>query len=249
MTRTFIYGSCVSRDTFQRLPQDRFTLLHYVARQSLISAFAPPMEDPPPHFETSSPFQRRMLLGDWESNLPVLVKEQAEHIDLFLWDLCDERLGLRQLRPPASGGVPHVATRSVDSLHAGFDSNLQGFPVIRFGSSRHKVRFTRALRRFNKEMRALHLDGKVLVLAPAWARYLANGEESPTSFGLSAGRANRMYDEYYAILREETAFPIIHMPPREAVGDAHHPWGPAPFHYTEKVYRRLAAEISRFTGG
>ena len=36
----FIYGSCVSRDTFEFLRPLGYGLVDYVARQSLISAFS-----------------------------------------------------------------------------------------------------------------------------------------------------------------------------------------------------------------
>jgi hypothetical protein len=42
--RVLVVGSCVSRDTFEFLRPDCFTLQGYVARQSLISAFGPPAD-------------------------------------------------------------------------------------------------------------------------------------------------------------------------------------------------------------
>ena len=48
-TRVFIYGSCVSRDTFEYLDPDQFEIVQYVARQSALSAYTRPVTlvDPP----------------------------------------------------------------------------------------------------------------------------------------------------------------------------------------------------------
>jgi hypothetical protein len=41
MANIFIYGGCVSRDTFE-LMKEKHSLVHYVSRQSLISAASSP---------------------------------------------------------------------------------------------------------------------------------------------------------------------------------------------------------------
>lgn len=243
MTRTFIYGSCVSRDTFERLPRDRFELVQYVARQSLISATAPAPHVPPPAFETSSAFQRRMLLGDWESSLLPSLESHAGSVDLLLWDLCDERLGLRQIEPAVPAGTPAVVTRSVDSIRAGVDARLEPAPQIAFGSRRHRLMFLHSLRAFLDALSELDLLEKTLVLAPAWANRTAAGLATPSSFGLPADRANRLYADYYSAIEKTTRLPILRVPPRDARADPDHPWGVAPFHYTEDVYTRLASQI------
>jgi len=188
-----------------------------------------------------------MLLGDWESNLLPLLQERTNDIDVIVWDLCDERLGLRQLSPPAGSRISSLATRSVDSLSSGFDTALGNCPIIPFGSSRHKTRFQRALGEFRKSLETLGLADKLLILAPPWARYSHDGTDAPTSFGLSAGRANRIYDTYYAAITETLDAPLVTIPEKEVFCDPTHQWGPAPFHYTEKIYRRLASKIVSLT--
>ncbi|MFK5690565.1 DUF6270 domain-containing protein [Ornithinimicrobium sp. LYQ92] len=245
MIRTFIYGSCVSRDTFERLPSHEFELLQYVARQSLVSATAPPTSRPTPHIETSSDFQRKMLEGDWHGSLLPLLREHADSIDLLLWDLCDERLGLRRLELAAPPRRYAVATRSVDGMRAGVDEQLQSAPLIPFGSRKHRLLFLRSLWTFADELRTLGLLSKTLILAPAWATHTATGASTPSSFGLTPIRANRLYDDYYATVRYVTGATVVSLPPAHVMADEDHPWGVAPFHYTEPVYERLTEEILR----
>lgn len=239
MLRTFIYGSCVSRDTFERLPSDRFELLQYVARQSLVSATAPPTSRPLPHIETTSAFQRRMLEGDWNGSLLSQLREHAESIDLLLWDLCDERLGLRQLEYVGPAHRHAMATRSVDGIRAGVDDQLQHAPLIPFGSRRHRLLFLKALRDFAGQLGQLDLLPKTLLLAPAWATHTVTGAPTPSSFGLQPARANRLFDDYHSAVKHVTGAAVVTLPVNEVVADAEHPWGVAPFHYTEDVYIRM----------
>ncbi|WP_299520989.1 DUF6270 domain-containing protein [uncultured Serinicoccus sp.] len=248
MIRTFIYGSCVSRDTFERLPTDGFELLQYVARQSLISATAPPSSRLAPDIDTSSAFQRRMLEGDWNGSLLPLLREHADSIDLLLWDLCDERLGLRRLDLAAPPRRYAMATRSVDGIRAGVDEQLQDSPLVPFGSRKHRVLFLRALWAFADELRALGLLDKTLVVAPAWAIHTSTGAPTPSSFGLTPTRANRLYDDYYAAVRYVTNATLVTLPPGQVAADEDHLWGVAPFHYTESVYERLTEAILRQAG-
>src|SRR5690606_3435896 len=99
----------VSRDTFELLDTSRYSLLAYVARQSLISALGPATPLAVPLAELS-PFQRRMVEGDIGSDLRSRLAAAARNTDLLLWDLTDERLGI--YRMPDGGFV----TRTPDVI-------------------------------------------------------------------------------------------------------------------------------------
>ncbi|WP_299449777.1 DUF6270 domain-containing protein [uncultured Serinicoccus sp.] len=239
--RTFIYGSCVSRDTFERLPEG-FELVSYVARQSLISAFTPPSARGVPAIDTDSEFQRRMIVGDWESSLPAQLRQHADGIDLLLWDLCDERVGLRRLERVGARPTAHAwGTRSVDSIRAGVDAQLDSSRLVAFASARHRVLFLHALRRFRALLDELGLRERTLLLAPAWATRTSDGESVPTSFGLDPDRANRLFRDYHRTATRVTDVAAAHV--GEVAADAGHPWGVAPFHYTESVYCSLAGQV------
>ena len=241
MIRTFIYGSCVSRDTFEFLRQHGFELSAYVARQSLLSAYSRVDEERLPRFETSSSFQRRMIEGDWTSSLPRALARLRGRVDLVLWDLCDERLGVRRL---ASG---HYVTRSVDTIATGLDAQLheQGAELVTFGSPQHRRHFTARLRRFRQRLDELELLDRTLVLAPAWASRCGDGTPTPSSFGLSAKDANPLFADYHQEVEEIVGTPILRVGEDLVEAAAHHRWGKAPFHYSDDVYIRLADEISR----
>ena len=139
MIRTFIYGSCVSRDTFEYVDKERFSLLRYVARSSLISAFSPPAPLPIPTDHGLSAFQLRQVCTDSSSRLLPTLRELADRIDLLLWDLVDERLGVYT---DAEG---HVVTDSIELRTVGDHVLLDAYQHIPFGTDEHLALFRAAL--------------------------------------------------------------------------------------------------------
>lgn len=237
MTRTFIYGSCVSRDTFEFLIPGGYELLGYIARQSLISAATPPSSVPLPEVEVSSAFQQRMLIGDWESNLLPTLTAYAEWTDLLLWDLCDERLGIRRWE---AGTV----TRSVDSISVGLDEELaQTTQLIRLGDPMHLASYTEALRVFHDLLSQVGLLDRTVLVAPPWASMTQDGAPTPPSYGLPPDEANAFFKRYEAAAREILGVPVVSIPAETARADSDHRWGIAPFHYSKDVYRTLAGDI------
>lgn len=241
MIRTFIYGSCVSRDTFDFLEPHGYTLTTYVARQSLLSAYSR-IDAQLPEVRTSSPFQLRMIEGDWTSSLPRSLARVRGRVDLILWDLCDERLGVRRL----TNG--HVVTRSVDTITSGLDAQLeaQGAEIKSFGSEWHRRHFSTRLAHFRQRLTDYGMLDRTIVLAPAWASYKDDGTPTPPSFGLAATDANLAFDWYYEAVTKTVGVPVLRMEQHEVVAARVHRWGAAPFHYTTSVYERMVARIRDF---
>lgn len=241
MIRTFIYGSCVSRDTFEYLRPQGYALTTYVARQSLLSAYSRLDEKDLPPIRTTSAFQHRMIEGDWASSLPRALARARGRVDLLLWDLCDERLGV--LRLPSG----HYVTRSVDTIATGLDGRLkaEGATHLPFGSARHQHQFGTRLAHFRQRLLHLGLLDRTLVLAPDWASRCDDGSPTPPSFGLTPDRANAMFDGYHQAVEEAVGVPVLRFGADEVEAASGHQWGRAPFHYTHKVYEQMVRAIAR----
>ncbi|MDC5698349.1 DUF6270 domain-containing protein [Intrasporangium calvum] len=236
MIRTFIYGSCVSRDTFEFLDKGEFSLLRYVARSSLVSAFSPPGPVPLTEGHGLSPFQLRQVETDAESGLLPLLREHADRIDLLLWDLVDERLGFYE----SSDG--HVVTDSVELRKAGAHAALDGYRQYAFGSRQHLKRFRAALtpwREFLEERNLLH---RLVVVAPPWAEIDADGSPAPASFGLTGAGANQTVAQYLDALQGASFQQVIGRELNVRT-DKNHRWGAAPFHYTPDIYDALTSAV------
>lgn len=230
--RVFIHGSCVSRDTVA-FAQRRFTVVHYQARQSVISVGSAADLTGLPEFR--SPFQQRMFDDDLKGNALQSMRAMAPSIDIVLLDLCDERLGV-QLLPDGS-----VMTRSVEGIAAGI---VYPGAHIPFGSDAHFDLWISAFERYWAELKTMDLADRVMVLAVPWAGATTEGQATPSSFGVTAEAANKAYERYYNALMD---LGVDVQRFGDALADPHHKWGAAPFHYESAVYSSVAERIlSRF---
>lgn len=230
-----IYGSCVSRDTFEHLGP-AFELVSYTARQSLVSAFSAPVD---PEFDLGlstlpSEFQRRMLRADARSSLVDSLNRLPESLDLLVWDLVDERLGISRFQDGS------VQTRSVEQLRAGIvPLNTEHVP---YGSPAHHALWSDALDQWGEALDARKLVGRTVLLAPPWALEDSEGAPTPASFGLRPDDANEITERYVEQVRSRLGIPVVST--HDVVSARTHRWGRAAFHYSDEVYQRLAADLS-----
>ncbi|WP_275002740.1 DUF6270 domain-containing protein [Promicromonospora iranensis] len=238
-TRVFIYGSCVSRDTFEHLDPEHFELVEYVARQSVLSAYTKPVElMAPPTLK--SRFQQRMITGDFSSSLRSLLATHSSATDFVLVDLTDERLGAYML-PDGS-----FVTRSVELIESGGEQYLpQGTKHIAFGTQQHFDYWTTAMEYVGEQMRTRMPQATIVLLDIPWAEWSETGSQTPGSFGMQAPDANPVFRSYARMAAQALGAHVISMEPSEVVSSPHHPWGDAPFHYAEKVYLEI---VRRLTG-
>lgn len=233
--KVFIWGSCVSRDSFEYFGK-RYELLGYVARQSMISSGNVVELDTLP--QLTSPFQQRMNAGDAAGNAVELIASVARQTSLLLLDLCDERLGVIDV------GDGRYLTRTVERIRTGADEKLLAeYRRIKFGSPQHLQLWTSAFTRVVDQLVKLRLTRRTLVLAPPWATETVQGSPTPASFGLKAPRANELFALYYDVIRRAgirvvgTDLPVL--------SDDHHKWGPAPFHYDLTTYEAILTSVRR----
>jgi hypothetical protein len=235
--RTLVLGSCVTRDTFARLPADRFALVDYVARQSLLAADrpSPAAAALAPRVRVPSRFRRRMALGTLAADLHTRIDAARDRVDLVLWDLADERLGVYEL---PDGGL---VTRTVELLECGLDAELATRARhLPFGSEEHLARWAGAAERMRDRLAAARLDDRTVLLELPWAERSADGELAPTSFGTSARTFNSLAAPYYRFVRRRLEPVRVLRPPVAPLSGPTNVWGEAPFHYAEPVYTAVA---------
>jgi LPS sulfotransferase NodH len=240
--RVFIYGSCVSRDTFEHFDPEQFELVQYVARQSALSAYTRPVTlIEPPALE--SPFQQRMVSGDFASNVQSLIPEAAAQTDLVLVDLTDERLGAYVL-PDGS-----VITRSIELIQSGAEQQLPaGTQHLAFGSDQHFQYWSQGIAAVGELIRAHMPRAAVVLLDIPWAERSETGRPTPDSFGLTAADANPVFAAYAKVAAEALHAELISLRADEVTSSPGHPWGDAPFHYAEDVYLHVVKELTGAPG-
>lgn len=234
--RTAILGSCVSRDLLRISMEAEAVSILYIARQSMISFGASAIENAPEEPEFPHEFQLASHRSDIRGSGLDEVSEIASTLDLLLIDIVDERHGFY------ISDRSEVITRSIDGIGTGIYEELAGWEHVEFGTARHLQAFKDKAAHAKQQLLDVGLFEKTVVILAPWASKLSNGERTPLSMGRSADWANSVLPDYEKIF-EDLGFTIVRPTPETIVGDPHHQWGPAAFHYIKSFYDSLAEQI------
>jgi hypothetical protein len=238
---TFIYGSCVSRDTFEFLRSEGFTLARYVARQSAISASTDATRLASQLRPIESAFQERIVRGDLAGDLPAMLSAAPEELDVVLIDLVDERGGVIDI-----GGA--YATKLSEFWSAGGREATRGMPHITFGSDAHFELWRDGMARVLAQLDDLGLRSRTVVLKTPWARCYDDGQPLPIpDWMMPPADADRLYERYFDYLAE-AGLQVVELPAELARTPRDHQWGPSPFHYVKEAYDYLAEGIRATVG-
>lgn len=178
--RVDVWGSCVSRDTLEYMPD--ISVGTYVARQSAIVSLSPAKDIDVASDRLASEFQRRMLEGDQAADVISRLAEPGAA--LVLIDLVDERRGVWEF-PSGS-----FLTNSVEAYHAGVEvwGPAAGARLIEFGTDEH---FDLWKRGFVHVAESLSNQKSPLILLDiAWAE-VADGQSLPRGARSLAGSVGR----------------------------------------------------------
>ncbi|MFW0108868.1 DUF6270 domain-containing protein [Rothia sp. P7181] len=231
-----MYGSCVSRDTFELVPAQDYKILNYVARQSVIAMSRDASELFPSGVSFSSKFQQRMVEGDWQGNAWQEITSNKDNIDLLIWDIFDERHGAYRFDNGAT------VTRSSDLLGSELTEHVSQAFLFVFGTDRHFNFWKYCVGYFVKSLKNARLFDKTVVIKVPWAEYFDSGESTPSSMGTSAKEANNLYARYYDFL-ESLGFHMVDLSDYPVRAEPLHQWGKAPFHYTLDVYQEIIRQL------
>ena len=138
-------------------------MLCHVAGQSLI-----PLGRPSPALQAyadgrrlASRFQRRSFDGTIRANLMEQLSRHAGEIDVLVWELYDEQLGV--YRMPDGGYV----TRTPELAQTGLDREIaRETALLQFGTGEHLHEWSRALASWAQALRELDLEERTLFVPP-----------------------------------------------------------------------------------
>lgn len=237
MTNVFIYGGCTSRDAVDHYPAHGLELHSYIARQSLISAFAPVNRKYWKLDAIRSTFQKRMIRWDIAGHLRKHLQEHADQIDLIVWDLMIERVGVRPVRDTTGYVTNNPQTRK----HA--TPGILG-QSIGFGTTQHMELWEQALQQFVALLRETGLDDKIVVNGTPWA--LLDKHDDTADYpdaGFEPDWFNKTVQPYWARI-EYHGIPVARIAQHDAIADPDHKWGPAYFHYVPETYQAQLEAIT-----
>lgn len=235
--QTFIYGSCVTRDGVDIAWESRgLHLSGYVARQSLISATSPADASKFRLDSVSSPFQKRMIAGDLSGNLFDQLRARQGAVDLLLWDLTDERLGIQTV--PGGGG--HV-TRVVNYSKGIWQGHEPLGTPVTLGAPKHWDLWRVAADQMAAFLEKNGLLKRTAVNATPWATETDAGERVSYE-PMPPEKFNETMLSHYEYLGE-LGFKVVRPDQATVIARTDHKWGLAPFHYINEVYSNLLDHV------
>lgn len=180
LPRIDVWGSCVSRDTLEYMPD--IAVGTYVARQSAIVSLSPAGDIDVPSDRLDSDFQKRMLEGDRAADVVARLSEPGAA--LLLLDLVDERRGVWKFPSGA------FLTNSVEAYHSGVEvwGPAAGARLIEFGTDEHFELWRRGFTRVAERVTALSVP--LVFLDIAWAE-VSEGQSLPRGIRSVAGTIGR----------------------------------------------------------
>lgn len=182
-----IFGSCVSRDTCEFVPNTRVT--SYVARQSFTSLLSPRGGTRVDIGRIDSEFQKRMVLGDLDGDGPARIIASSSDTDVILLDLADERRGF-WLFPDKTTMTNSLEIEACGAAEA---ARMQGARVVPFGTDEHYNTWKRGFDLLVDKLEKAGQWEKVVFLDIEWASTLDGAQPSKlSSIGALGRRARRL---------------------------------------------------------
>lgn len=180
-----IFGSCVSRDTAEFIPNAE--VVAYVARQSVTSIETPRQVLSREVLEIESPFQKKNAISDFKGTGLGRVTEHANTIDLLLIDLVDERRGFWKF----PNGT--TVTNSLETEASGFADAAKnsGAELIEFGTDEHFHAWISGFTTLMQGIKRYGLWNRTVLLDLQWAAAMDGARHPRNGVTASLGRSTR----------------------------------------------------------
>lgn len=158
-----IFGSCVSRDTCEYIPESN--VVAYVARHSVTSLESPHGSKGVDISGLDSAFQKRMVTSDLNGNGIARIVKNADDLDLVLIDLVDERRGFWLFLD----GTTMTNSLEVESSGVARAARRAGARLVEFGTDEHFGAWKSGFAKLEAGLDKAGLWDKTLLLDIEWA--------------------------------------------------------------------------------
>ena len=227
-----IFGSCVSRDVLEYDADKRFSLVTYIARQSMVSSVSPPVKFSEEELKNASPFKRRAVAHDLKKD--VFTCLQSDGSEYLLLDLIDERFRLAKFR----GSVVTVSNEFTESQIA------SGLRLKTYMKNVKNPFVLRKVDEFCRRIREIYPQEKIILQKALFLDryYTKDGHETRPFPGYILANnkvVNAQLERLYArVLKNIPGAYVIDLCGKYQCHEAHK-WGLSPYHYEAAYYQEL----------
>lgn len=227
MIKVFIFGSCVSRDSFEYDEDKKFEIVEYYARSSFASLIHKPSLDTNILNKIESNFKRRCVKRDMDKSFFNDIKEKE--YDILLIDLIDERHNLLKKKNN------QLLTISVEYLNA--VGTLEGQKIGRFTDKKLKLTIF-GIQEFLKIAKEINIIDKIRINKVYWHKKVDKKTHNfkhinHETIDMANDFLDNLYEEFAKVLPSSSF--IMHNN-KNMYCDSNHKFGIDPFHYNKDFY-------------
>lgn len=237
-----IFGSCVTRDIFSFMNNDKIKLGEYIARQSVVTVYTNPIHcDKKEISGISSDFQKRILRNDFEKT--TFNKFRLSKGDYIVVDFIDERYRIVK--------VNHTyLTYSNELAISGYLSDKK-YKILdkKIGSIKILYLSCKKIESFAKELEDIYGSGKIIIhKAMMKDEYLdkdRNIQLFQKPYLEDNKRKNALLEYMYGELACKLSDPHIIDTGDLYYADEANKWGLSTMHYQKEYYMHVSREIEK----
>lgn len=220
-----ILGGCVTRDVFRFSEEDKYTIMSYYARSSIVSIYSRPINIRHDEIKLDSDFQKRMVYYDLTKHFREYIKTTTA--DYFIFDLIVERL--RVLKYGNS-----YLTRSNEFNKSNLAKKLKTASV----SPEDQLKmWKQSMKQLMEDLKMRFLPDRIILHKAYWKDEYYNEDGERCQFVDKPIKENneRLMAYYEFIENNFDGIRTIELD-NHFLADSKHKWGLSPFHYEEAYY-------------
>lgn len=236
-----IFGSCVTRDVFSYIQKTGLRCGEYIARQSIVSAFAPKLPFTEEDLaELDSTFQKRMVKNDFEKT--AFDKLEDSKGDYLIVDFIDERFHIVQI------GRTYI-TYSAELMLSKYleGKNYKIIDKRKWINKNVVLDLKKQIAMFAEKIEDIYGKGRVIIhRAKLKDNYLdqnGNKQKFLKPFIEDNKKTNELLEYMYDELEKRLVEPYVIDVADSYLADETNKWGLSTMHYQEEYYVEVLRRV------
>jgi hypothetical protein len=239
MKKISVMGSCVTRDGVEFLEDKKIGLTNYIARSSLVSIVADPLNIAEAEIALDSKFQRQMV--EYDLNKRAIAALLNDDSEFLIIDMIDERFDLLKCKNS-------YITYSNEFSNSGLRDKLK---FSRVNKEDKMQLWKESVKIFINRISEKYHPERIIVNKVYYSSEYITLENQVKKFSNQSeiDEKNSFLNEMYEYIKEH--FPGVSFIEYEGVyyADEKHKWGLSPFHFEERLYKDFCENLTALVEG
>ena len=225
-----IHGSCLSRDIFSYVPNNKIIINNYIARQSILSSISNPLNCNLENIGLESKFQNDMVLCDLNKLIfSRLIENKSK---FFIIDCIDERFNLINCNNSLFTYSSEISKSKI--------LNTLNYTIIKKTDIDYNI-IEEAVYKYIHEILKIFKEEDIIIHEVYYSNKFIDVDGNIKNFNSKIINSNDIYNNllysFYSCIKNLLPNSFVINKSTEYVADINNKWGLSPFHYEEKYYK------------